>query len=794
VSQPAEAAKVAPSSSTAPGPHPFGLAGGIVGRNLGIVAISAVLLIAVGLLDAGLEIVRVSTLWGFSYDGAVNGVLSQIGVTGPAIVLMSIATAANVTAGAIALRLLGGPAFRRLSDLVLAGFVCAVVLDSLVLFFLGSVGLFGWPELIVLHVAISCAYAATRRSRPLFAFPVRVRVSRPAAWWLIVLAVWAGPAIIAMASPAVPFMDVLPNHVAPVEHIRIFGSFSTLTTSPSPIYGPSRLMLGYVAFLGQLTTITNLDAVLSEAAFAVPLTLLIAVAVRRLAGELFGGSAGFWALLTFPLTFTFMRIPDSRGTVVVFPLAAWALITISAELKARRGSGAEGPAAGEVRVGADSASHRSRLPDLSLAFAIGGGFLVHPLVGLVGATAAAGALILYPIPLTRRLLPALIGGSLMAAPQVLTMGGIDAPSWVGAVLVLAGVGTAFGLSALIGLVADRLAGLAAAVSRYLSIPRGDGFLSPLDPFEMARAMLVAGAIAALLIVAAAKIQPSPDPTNPADPAAELMMYFPHLVWLSLIGAGLSVLRLGRGWILLGCGIAAGLAAWAATGYIGYADLTQQAVHYEVPKSVEYWLPVMLAVGAAGALAAVWRQRSLGYFRAVSIAAVLLVAVYPTTMPLTTNVQIGEHRASESLGLALREAQLGYWNFNGYPDARLIIDEPRREVVDELRSEEAAGRLGPNTRVLHIAYSFQQWSSVPIGVFTGALETSISMSPEVSIHTEGGRLLGLDRLPTELAAGYGYVVFEPGGMDPGIADTIVAAGYRRLWSNSQAIIYVPDPAA
>ena len=95
------------------------------------------------------------------------------------------------------------------------------------------------------------------------------RTTRPAAWWLLVLVVWAGPLIVQLTSPAVPFMDVLPNHVAPVEHIRVFGSFGTLTTSPSPIYGPSRLMLGYVAFLGQLTTVTNLDAILADPADAI---------------------------------------------------------------------------------------------------------------------------------------------------------------------------------------------------------------------------------------------------------------------------------------------------------------------------------------------------------------------------------------------------------------------------------------------------------------------------------------------------------------------------------------------
>jgi len=762
-------------------------AGGLIGRDGHVVTVSAALLFGLVLLVAGLEMVRVSPLWGFTYDGAINGVISQLGTTGPAAILMLVATAANVLAGAIVLRLLGAPAFRGPSELALAGFACAVVIDATTLFLLGSVGLFGWPELLALHALIAAAWIAARRGRPLLGVPLRLRTVRPAAWWLLVLAVWAGPLIVQLASPAVPFQDVLPNHVAPVEHVRVFGSFSTLTTSPSPIYGPSRLMLGYVALFGQLTTITNLDAVLAEAAFALPLTILMALAVRRLAGELFGGSASFWILLTFPLTFTFMRIPDSRDTVVVFPLAALALSTIAAELRARRRSGRARPAPSSGRSGPDRVAGGSRLPDLALAFALGGGFLVHPLVGLISFTTAIGALILYPTELARRLLPAVVGGGILALPQVLTMSAIDAPSWVGAICVAAGVGVAFAGSFLVEWLAGRLA------SRHnptASIAFADVFATRAS--DIGRVLLVGGAIVALLVVAAWRIPPSNDPTHPADPAGELMVDFPHLVWLALGGAALSAMRLRQGWVLLGCGIAAGVAAWTASGFVGYANLTEQAIHYEVPKSVEYWLPVMLAIGAAGALAAVCRQRRLGILRTAAISVFLLVAIYPITQPLATNVQIGEHRAAESVGLALREAERGYWGDLDYPDSRHIIDAQMQAVVDELRAEEQAGRLGPDTRVLNIADSFQQWASVPVGVFTGALETSISSHPEVSIHTEGGRLLGFDQLDQQLADGYGYVLLEPANLSGDVLaqtqSAIALAGYRQMWANSQATIY------
>jgi hypothetical protein len=768
------------------------LMAGLVGRSRDVQGISVTLLFGLGLLLAGLEVVRLSSRWGFTYGGALDGVMSQLAVTGPAAVLVAVAAAANVLAGAVALRWLGAPAFRNVSDVVLAGFAAAVVLDTAVLFLLGSIGLFGWPELLTLHAAVAAAYVATRRRRPLFAGPVHIRMSRPAAWCLLVVAVWAGPLIVQLASPTVPFMDVLPNHVAPVEHIRVFGDFATLTTSPSPIYGPSRLMLGYVALLGQLTTITNLHAVLSEAAFALPLTIVIAVSLRRLAGELFGSSAAFWVLLTFPLTFTFMRIPDCRGTVVAFPLAALALTVIARELRARR------RAIGPARPAADIPAGRpSRRPDISLAFAIGGAVLVHPLIGLVAATAAVGALILHPTRLGRRLVPALGSGAVIAAPQVLTMLGIEAPSWVGVVCIVAAVFVAFGLAGGTGAIADRDGlgrdGFGRQASDHLS--------------EFGRAALVLAAIVGLLVIARAHLNP------PNDPASEAIGDFPRILWLCIGGAAISTLgfgrssvgrssvgrsSVGRGWTLLGCGIAAGLAAWTASSLVGAANLTQQAIHYEVPKSVEYWLPVMLAIGAAGAMAAFWRLRWLGLVRPLALLPLLVLILYPWPAPLATDVQIGEHRGAESVGLALREAERGYWDIGfpvDYPDSRLIIDAPRQAVVDALRAEEAAGRLGPKTQVLHIAASFQQWVSVPIGVFTGAMETSISLQPEVSIHTDGGRLYGFERLDRELAASYGYVVLEPPRLPSDVVDSsktqIRAAGYHQIWSNAQAIIYAHD---
>jgi len=748
-----------PDASRAPATRPAAAGPSIldrlIGRGYEVQSVSVVLLFGLAALAIGLGEVSGSPDWGFTWGGAMNGVLSQLALTAIPAMLMVAATAANILAGAIVLRLLGTPAFRSLSDLILGGFAAAVVLDAAALFSLGSVGLFGWPELLALHLLAFAAYLATRRSSPLMAVRLRLRPRRPVAWWLLVVAIWAGPLIVQLASPAAPFMDVLPNHVAPVEHARVFGSFATLTTSPSPIYGPSRLMLGYVGLLGDLTTIANLEAILAIAAFAFPLSIVMAISMRQLTSRLFGANAGFWVLLTFPLTFTFMRLGDTRGTVVAFPLAAYALGTIAQELRAaRRSSKANGPPPGA-----------NTEPDLALAAALGGAILVHPLVGLTAAAAAVGMLILEPRRLGPRLIPALGAAALIAIPQGVTMLGIAAPSWSGFLCLVAGVAIYYPMAWLFS--SGRL-------------------VVPISVSRRVQVVAVAAAIAVLLVVARHYTAPPAGIPAPDEPTSELYPNFPRLLIGTLVGVALGLAHASRGWVVLGCGIAAGLAAWAASGLVGWATLTQQAVHYEVPKTIEYWLPVMLALGAAGGIAAVWRFRQLGLLRPIAVAAFLLLAIVPYPGPITTNIQIGEHRASESLGLALREAEQGYWV--GYPDARLIVDQSEQQVVDELRAEVSAGRLGPSTQVLHIAASFQQWASVPIGVFVGALETSISLQPELSIHTEGGRLLGFDQLATELASGYGYVVLEPYDLDPRLAETITAAGYHQIWSNSIAIIY------
>ena len=737
------------------------------------------------MLLAGLEVVRTRPKWSFTYDGAIErDPLPAARSPGPAAVLVAAATTANVLAGAAVLRLAGAPAFRSLDGPGAGGLRSRRdpgrrhAVRPRQRRFLRLAG--AAPPARGRRGRLVCRAAAPR---PLLAGPVRAQFSRPAVWWPLVLAIWAGPLIVQLASPTVPFLDVLPNHVAPVEHVRIFGSFATLTTSPSPIYGPSRLILGYVALLGQLTTITNLDAVLAEAAFALPLTILLILrpappgraAVRRERGLL--GPAHVPAHVhvhAHTRRAGHRRRLPARG---------------AGSDPHRRGVTAASRRPDRRRAGRRRPARAGSRPDLILTFALGGAFLMHPLVGLVTFTAAAGALLLYPARLGRKLIPAMAGGAIMAIPQVLTMSGIGAPAWVG--IVVPG---------------DR---------RGPRLPAGGRRRMGRRPRGAAAG--TAGSSLARRPARGRDPRPSSDRPGSHRPARRSRhRRFPGTSFESWTYACWALSFRSSGSVGAGSSWAAESPPGSAPGQPrGSSAPTASQNRPSISKSprlVEYWIPAMLAIGAAGGLAAILRQRRLGLLRPVAIGAFLRRLLFPITSPiaigplvvddsrvnapLAANFQVSEHRGAESLGLAMFEAELGYWDQRSsskpYTDARLIIDAPRREVVAELRAEEQAGRLGPSTKVLNIASSFQQWVAVPIGVFTGAMETSISLDPEVSIHTDGGRLLGFGDLERELAADYGYVVLQPDGLPADVLANVrtdfVASGYHPIWSNSQATIY------
>jgi hypothetical protein len=225
------------------------------------------------------------------------------------------------------------------------------------------------------------------------------------------------------------------------------------------------------------------------------------------------------------------------------------------------------------------------------------------------------------------------------------------------------------------------------------------------------------------------------------------------------------------------------------------------VRFEVPKTVHYWLSAIAAAGAASALAFGWSRASLPWLARVGLAAAfVVVAALPLRFGNSGDdadckadcaainaYHLGEHRYSETFAIDLRFAAIGFWQ--GFPDPRTVVDAPRQALLDALRTEIAAGRLAHDTPVLHVASTFQQWVATPLGVFDGVNETFVSLDPEVSHQTVGGRLYGLDRLPELLSSGeFGYVVLEAKDLPRGVREQITGAGYSSIFANDQGEVF------
>ncbi|MGH2462788.1 MAG: hypothetical protein ACRDFZ_04070 [Candidatus Limnocylindria bacterium] len=688
------------------------------GRTLELLSVVAVAAILVGIrmLDG--------TTLGSSWEGALAEVASQLPVTFPAAVLVLGSAVIQLAAGAVVIRALRRAPYGSVIDAVLGGVVGAVVIGLVALMLLGSLGLFRQVVLLAVNATV---IGLGWFVKPILASRPVLRLGWPTVAGALVVFAWSGSVILQLASPVVPFIDVLPNHVAPPEHLRAFGEFTTLTIAPSPIYGPSRMFLGYTGLLGSATVLSGQPAALATAAFVLPSTVLVALGMVRLASGIHGRGVAWWMLIAFTLTASFARMADGRATVLVLPLVAFCLVELVTGDEQRR--------------------------PLVLAVGLAATLYLHPLMGVLTAATVAALVALAPERFARIGVPALVGGAVLALPQATTMLGLDLPSALG----------------------------------LLAIPPALGALWLLDRSDLARRgliLLVRGIGIAGVVTVVVFALPSLE--RWVNSFVEFFVRYPILVWTVAVGGIVA----GRTTFALVpvVAFAMGLLAVLAAAAIRWQDLGVDGLDFEVSKTLHYWTPVFLAVMGAFALRAVWENPRFGLaLRAGVVGIFLLAAALPIRLEPIEALLLGEHRISETLSIDLRNAETGYWV--GYPDSRMIITPAQNELVERLRAEVAAGRLASTTPVLHVAFNFQQWDATPIGVFGGMLETMVSEQTEVSIHTAGGRLHPLEELNLLLQAGYPYVVFEPDDLPLGIRERIVGAGFVSLFVNTQGEIFV-----
>ncbi|HET7180984.1 MAG TPA: hypothetical protein VFI15_02000 [Candidatus Limnocylindrales bacterium] len=733
---------------------------------------------------AGLVLLQDSDKLGFDATAALNGVLGQLAVTLPAAILVLGATALELAAGLVLARLLRTKPFDSLAEAAVAAMVAAVIKDTFLLGTLAAVGAFRSPELIAIDLAIIAAglwlRLVARHARPLLAVDWRALPTQIGSWTIaaLVAVVWAGPVILQLASPVVPFVDVLPNYVGPVEHLRTFGWFSPLSATQSPIIGPSRTVLGYDAFMGSLATIPNLSGALAIAGAILPQTILVGAAVQRLARALAEGAGGGlaarigpWALLAFALSQSFSRLADARGTVVVVPLVCLGLAVAAEAL--REGRDAPPQTAHPWRFG--------RGPIIGLS--LGAATLVHPVIGFFAIVSLGIAALIRPRELAADAFVAGVTAALLAIPQLGTMIGLSLPTLV--------LGITIPIAVAVGLAIARATsaseGARAVLTRVATIGR---IVVPV--------VLVLGAAGALAV---SRLEIDRAPNAIGEALATIVESSGLLLVVLVLGVALGS-KAARSPIVL-AGLLVGALALLLTGLLpGNLGFLGDALRFEVPKTVHYWLSTIAAVGAAAALAYGWNADKLPLAaRAAVIAAFVVIAALPLRLGNSGDdsnckqdcasinaYHLGEHRYAETFAIDLKFAGSGFWV--GFPSSRTVVDAPRQELLDAVRAEIEAGRLQHDTPVLHVAASFQQWSSTPLGVFDGVNETTISLDPEVSHQTVGGRLYGMDDLAPFLQSGtYGYVVIEPKGLplEQGLVDQLLSS-YTSIFENGQGEVF------
>ncbi|HEY4227824.1 MAG TPA: hypothetical protein VGM49_05760, partial [Candidatus Limnocylindrales bacterium] len=524
---------------------------------------------------------------------------------------------------------------------------------------------------------------------------------------------------------------------------------------------------------GSIATITNLGGGLAIAGFILPQTVLVAAGVHRLANALRRGDApiGPWALLAFALSQSFARLADARGTVVVVPLLCLGLAVAAETLRREPPDGEiSAPSAGERAPREASPNDPWRIGrGAVIGLALGAATLVHPVIGFFGMVTVVIAALVRPRELGATAFVAGLTAGLIALPQLATM--------VGASLPTLALGIGLPVAVALGVGAGRFVGSREAIRNGI-----------VRVIEIGRWVVLLAAVAAPAVAVTVGFLNLDKLPGALGAGTTLVLESSGILLVTLVVGIVAGSRGARSPIVI-AGLGVGAGALVVTGLLpDNLGFLGDALRFEVPKTVHYWLSTIAAVGAAAALAHLRATGRLPWLaRTGAVALFVVVAALPIRPMEIDAYHLGEHRWSETFAIDLHYAASGFWI--GFPDSRTIVDAPRQQLLDAVRSEIDGGRLAHDTPVLHLASSFQQWVATPLGVFDGVDETFVSLDPEVSHQTVGGRLYGLDQLPAFLAAGtFRYVVLEPAKLPEGTRAAIIAAGFAPIYANAQGEVF------
>jgi hypothetical protein len=235
---------------------------------------------------------------------------------------------------------------------------------------------------------------------------------------------------------------------------------------------------------------------------------------------------------------------------------------------------------------------------------------------------------------------------------------------------------------------------------------------------------------------------------------------------------------------------AGLVAVALSlGLVGeYVDVLAHTPQYQMSllwdvaiKLWDYWCPYFILFPAGFAVALAYDRWS----RPAVFFVLMTLLIYPWyQLPDPVDFDSLEHSITEHWAFNLHTAAEGYWS--GHSDRRWTFGNDELAVIDLMMKELAAGRITPQTHILHIAHDTSMWTLFQFSVLTGIDDDPMEVVHDPgNLYQVGSRVRGLNDLPSALLARPPYIL-EQVPAPPSLGDP--PQGYDQLFDNGGLRFY------